>query len=172
MYDTNELVLYGTEGVCKITGIETKTIDHHRRDYYVLSPVDSARSTIYVPMDNQKLLGKMRPILTAPEVDQLVHSLPAGNPMWIEDESQRKETYREVLRRGNPSELLQMIKALYLHQKRQQAKGRHLHIADENYFHMAEKLVYEEFAAALQIEQNQVVPYLLAQIGEQPPAAL
>ena len=42
-----------------------------------------------------------------------------------------------------------MVRALYVHRKEQLAKGRRLHAADEAFFRNAEKVLFEEFAAAL-----------------------
>ena len=53
-----------------------------------------------------------------------------------------------------------MIKALYLHQQKQQEKGKHLHAADERVFKEAEKILYDEFALVLQIRPEQVVPFI------------
>ncbi len=39
-----------------------------------------------------------------------------------------------------------------------------MHIADERFLNEAEKLLYEEFAHVLQIERNQVLPFILKQI--------
>ena len=84
--------------------------------------------------------------------------------IWIENENQRKEAYREIIARGDRTELVKMIKTLYLHQQQRQAIGKKLHIADERFFKEAEKMLYDEFALVLNIKQEEVLPFILEQI--------
>ena len=57
-----------------------------------------------------------------------------------------------------------MIKALYRHQETRQAQGRKLHVSDERFLKEAERTLYDEFALVLNIEQDQVLPFILEQI--------
>ena len=164
MYQCNETILYGTNGVCKITDITKKTINGQLMEYYVLKPVYRDSSTIYVPVQNQTLTEKMRPILSLQEVRSLIRSMPQEDLIWIDDENERKERYRDIITRGDRTELVRMIKTLYLHQQRQQSKGRRLHIADEHFFKEAESMLYDEFALVLNIQPDQVLPFILEQI--------
>ena len=41
MYQINDMILYGTEGVCKIDSIVTKELAGEAQEYYVLKPVYS-----------------------------------------------------------------------------------------------------------------------------------
>ncbi len=165
MYAVNDTILYGTLGVCRIEGIRRETIGGASHEYYVLKPMVSNRSTIYVPTDNETLVDRMRPILSADESCSLIRSIPKLDALWIENEAERKEAYQELMHQGNPTVLVQIVKALYLQQQRQHAKGRKLHIADQHFFKLAEKLLYEEFAVSLQIELDQVQPFIQEQIG-------
>ena len=60
--------------------------------------------------------------------------------------------------------MVRMIKALYLHQREQQAKGRKLHMADDRFFKEAERMLYEEFALVLQMKKEEVLPFILEQL--------
>ena len=132
--------------------------------YYVLKPVYNSNSTVYVPVDNETLTAKMRRVLSAAEIYEIIRAIPSESSMWIEDENERKEKYREILQRGDRMELVRIIKALYHHQQAQRAKGKHLHTADEHFFKEAEKMLYDEFALVLQIRPDQVVPFILQQV--------
>ena len=164
MYSVNDTILYGSHGVCRITGIEEKNFSGNLVKYYVLCPVYSENSTIYVPVDNEKLAGKMRRVLTPEEIYQIIRVMPQEESFWIEEENERKEKYKEILARGDRLELVKMIKALYYHQQEQHAKGRRLHTADEHFFREAEKLLYDEFALVLHIKPEQVLPFIMEQV--------
>ena len=93
--------------------------------------------------------------------------------LWIEDEKERKVVYKEILERGDRKELVGMIKALHLHEQKQKEKGRKLHMADERFFKTAEKVLYDEFALVLNIQPEQVLPFIMQQIHlEEKQAAL
>ena len=72
MYSVNEKIHYGGSGVCVIQEIATMRFGRTRERYYVLKPVYQNSSLIYVPVENQQLVSKMRPVLTREEVDRLI----------------------------------------------------------------------------------------------------
>lgn len=164
MFHIDDTILYGTLGICKIAEIAQKDFGGEKMDYYVLKPVYGGTSTVYVPMHNEALKEKMREVLTLEEIQAIIKEIPNEKPVWIESENERREKYREIIASGDRMELAKIIKALYLHQQKQQEKGRKLHVADERFFKDAEKMLYDEFALVLQIEPNQVLPFLLKQM--------
>lgn len=164
MYQIGDAVLYGTQGVCRIAEITQKTLNKTVVEYYVLKPVYCDHSTIYIPVQNAELTGKMRRVLSEEEVSDIIHAMPFEESIWIEDEAERKERYRDIILRGNRMELVKMIKALHAHQQQQQARGKKMHQADERFLKEAEKMLYDEFALVLHIEPNQVLPFIQEQI--------
>ena len=59
-YPINDTVFYGSEGVCRIVDIVKRRFQGQTEEYYVLQPVYNENSTIYVPIRNEALIGKMR----------------------------------------------------------------------------------------------------------------
>lgn len=170
-YQINDTILYGSQGVCKITGTVQKDFGGCVMDYYTLQPVYSDNSVIYVPMHNEALLRKMRRVLSQEEIYALIQAMPRQDVSWIEDENKRKEICRDILARGDRIELIRAIKALYLHQQELQQKGKKLHVSDERFLKEAEKMLYDEFALVLNIREDEVLPFIMKQIevGEKQP---
>lgn len=164
MFQINDTVIYGTQGACKISEIMQKKFAGKPMKYYVLKPIYDENSTVYIPVDNQGLVNKMRRLLSAREIHEIIQAMPDEECVWIENEHERKQAYKDIISRGDRLELVKLIKTLYFHQQAQQAKGRKLHMADERYFKEAEKLLYSEFALVLNIEPEQVVPFIANQI--------
>lgn len=164
MYQTGDTILYGGNGVCKVVEITERKFDGHTVDYYVLQPVYSDHSLIYVPTQNESLTGKMRQILSEKDVYALIHDMANEDVAWIEDENERKETYRTILSRGNPKDVIRVIQSLYRHQQEQKQRGKKLRQSDERFFREAEKLLYDEFALVLHIQPDQVLPFITEQI--------
>lgn len=171
MYQVSDTVLYGTDGVCKIVEIVTK---HFTQDatglYYVLKPVYHESATIFIPVGNQTLTDKMRPVLTRDEVLQIIHSMPELDALWIADDAKRQKTYEKILRSGDRMQIIRMIKALYSHEKYQQEHGRKFHTADQKIMKEAESMLYEEFAYVLDIQQEKVLPFIIDHIHQKQPA--
>ena len=164
MFEVNDTVLYGTDGVCVITEISRQKFGRTVRDYYVLRPVYQDGAVIYVPTDSEKLLGKMRRILSAEEICQLIRAMPQEERLWVDDEGERKRLYTEVLHSGDRRALVRMVKALYEHRQALQQIGRKFHTCDERFLRDAEQILYHEFAHVLHIEPDQVQPFILRQI--------
>lgn len=164
MYQEKDTVLYGTQGVCRIEEIAEKNFNGKNRIYYVLKPVFHEGATVFVPLDNEALTSRMRKVLSAEEIRKLILKMPGEQTIWIENDVQRKERYKEILEEGDRVSLIRMIKTLYQHQQKQLVKGKKLHAADERSMKEAERMLYEEFAHVLKIRREQVLPFIMEQI--------
>lgn len=151
MFQVNDVIIYGAQGVCKITGTDEKTVGGKKKTYFVLKPVSDNGSTIFAPTDNALVLKKMRRLLTKDEIHKLIDSMPEENAVWVENENERKELYRNILAEGNHLELIKMIKAIYSHKKKREAEGKRLHMSDERFFKDAEQILYNEFQYVLDL---------------------
>ncbi len=152
MFQVSDVVIYGVQGVCKIVGTEEKTVGGTKKTYFVLKPVNEKGSTIFAPMDNPLVLNKMRRLLTKEEIHNLIDSMPEEKAVWIENENERKDLYKSILAKGDPSDLIQMIKAIYAHKRQREAEGKRLHMSDERFFKDAEQILYNEFQYVLDIK--------------------
>lgn len=164
MYRKNDIVMYAAQGVCTITDITRKEFNDQMMEYYVLKPVSSENALIYVPTESESLTGKMRRVLSESEIYEIIRTLPEAQSEWIENEHVRKEQYRQILSQGDRKALIRMIKALYLHKQKLKEQGKKMHVSDERFFKEAEKILYDEFALVLQIETDQVLPFIIEQL--------
>ena len=168
MYKVNETVIYGTEGICKITDIAERNFNSSVEKYYILKPLYNSSSTIMVPINNEILVSRMRRMLSCEEIEKLIEDMPGEEGLeLIDDEKKRKEEYRGVILRGDRKELVKLIKTLYVHGENQKKLGKKLHACDERFFRDAEKMLYEEFAAALNIDKEGVLPFILSKIKKE-----
>lgn len=163
----NDTILYGSYGICKIEDITKKTFNNTTVEYYVLKPAYDESSTIFIPTTNEALVKKMRRILSAEEVHALIKEIPSRPDIWIDDESERKQRFREIISNANRTELSSLIKTLYIHQQQQKSVGKKLRSGDERFFKEAEKLLNEEFAFVLNMDIEKVSPFILEQIDIQ-----
>ena len=165
MFQVNDSVLYGAQGVCTVVEIVEKEFGGVSAEYYVLCPVFDGKDTrVFVPVHNKALTAKMRRVLSKKEVLEIVGQMADMEPDWIDDENERKARYKEILARGDCRSLIRLIKALYLHGQKLEAEGKKLHIADSHFLKDAEKALYDEFAHVLELQRGEVLSFIVSRI--------
>lgn len=164
MYQIGETVLYGTEGVCRIDEIQEMKCCGTKAAYYVLKPVYRAGATIYVPLDNERLVGRMRRVLSRAEIDELLRCVTQEELPWIEDANERRQEYGRILTEGDRCEVVRLIRLLYLRRQTLVSAGKHLRSSDDQLLREAEKLLNDEFALVLNIPQREVPEYIRTHI--------
>lgn len=165
MYKVNDVIIYGSQGVCRVEDIQEKTVSGSKRMYYVLKPVSDKGATIFAPTGNEYVLKKMRRLLSKDEINRLIDSMPDENLIWLENENERKELYKKVLAGGDRLELIKMIKAIYAHKIAREAEGKRLHMSDERFFKEAEQILYNEFQYVLDLScKEELMAYVFARI--------
>ena len=170
MYRKDDIVTYGTQGVCKIAAITEKNFDGSIHEYYKLVPVYDEKSTLFVPVGNTALTERMHRVLSAEDIDALIQSMPSEKPSWIENETERKQKYKEILDSGDRKALIRAIKALYYYKKKRQAAGKKIHVCDEHFLRDAERVLYDEFAFVLKIDRSKIPDYIINHAEQTEPA--
>jgi CarD family transcriptional regulator len=161
MFEIGEYVNYGTNGIFQIVDIRKECFDSKtEKEYYILQPVYSSNSTIYVPADNETVTKKMQYILTPEEVHDLIKSIPEEETFWIQDDRLRREKFTKILRNGDRRELIGLLKTLYKRKKERNESGHKFFAVDENILNTAERILHQEFALVLNIKPEEVVPFI------------
>ena len=160
MFSSGDAVVYATYGVCIIKSIEKRDFSGEDVECYVLQPVSDPKNTFYVPTANGQLRDKMRRVMSKEETQDLICSMSREELIWIEDEQERKAEYRRILDGGDRRELVRLIKTLYLRKQELLECHKKLHSADERALNDAENMLYDEFAYALGIPREKVIPYI------------
>ncbi|MBQ8804267.1 MAG: CarD family transcriptional regulator [Tyzzerella sp.] len=164
MFKVNDTIMYGTQGICKIVEITEKDFMGSKKEYYVLKPMNDKAATLFAPVNNAKTGGKMRRILSEEEIHQLIESMPGEEANWIPNENERKECYKRIIASGDHVELIKMIKALYIHKQEREAEGKHLYLSDERFFKEAERILYDEFQYVLNIQRDELLPFIFTRL--------
>lgn len=159
MYRKGDYVNYSAQGICEIE--DTRLIkfnsDSHARRYYILKPVYQKNACIYVPIDNQKLIEQMRPVLSSDEIDRTILSVRNSKIPWTKDRKQRTSEFQAILSRRDEKELLQLASCLYLKSKDGE-KG--LCSSDSQILKKVETIIAQEFSFSLKINPQDIGPYI------------
>ncbi len=160
MLKLNEMVMYGTTGVCIVEKIEERKIGRDIKSYYVLKPVAQASATVLLPADNEKLLSKAREVLTADEVMAIIGAVNKETDIWVESDGERKLKFGEIMSSGDRKAFLLLLRTLYNRQRFLSTKGKRLHLSDERFLKESQRLVYDEFSIALNISFEDIGAFI------------
>ena len=160
MFEKDELIMCGGHGVCRVVNVTGNPIDKldKIRKYYVLEPVFEKGSTVYTPVDNDKVI--MRKIMNKKEAEELVERITEIDIVWIQEEKGREQMYKEAIRTYDCHSLVQIIKTLYLRKQNRLKEGKKVLSSDEQYLRKAEELLYSEMSLALSIPKEEVEKYI------------
>ncbi len=164
MLKVNDIVLYGTTGVCTVDSIEDKKIGKVTRKYYVLKPKAQSSSTVFLPADNEQLLGKVREVVSVEDIKCMLGSMSSEPNIWIDDDGDRKTEFGNIVSSGDRKKCLVLLRTLHSRQKFLAEKGKRLHLADERIFKEAERLINDEFSYVLGISPEEVKTFISLQL--------
>jgi len=167
MYKIGDFIVYGSNGVCQIEKIGPMDSPVIPKDklYYTLHPHYVKGSTIFTPVDNQKVV--MRPVLTKEAALELVNDIRNIDMLWIGDEKKREQQYKEAFRTCDCRELVKIIKTIYIRRQSRLAEGKKVTTQDEKYFRMAEDALYGELAISLGMSREETKQYVIERVSEQ-----
>ena len=165
VYQTGDLVVYGTTGVCRVEGITKPGLSFAERDreYYLLQPLHQD-GVIYAPVDSQK--APIRPVMSRAEAEALIGKIPgiraeAWKAPTLQALAQR---YQEAIHSSDTLELVELTMSIYAKREQARSRSRRLGMTDERYMKQAERLLYGELSAALEIPYEEVAPYIAARM--------
>lgn len=163
-YETGTHIRYGGVGICLIDRIEEipyPGAEPVMRLCYILKPVRNACMEVSVPLDNANLCGKIQPLHTKAEIEQMLETAAQHDRLpWTEDRKLRAAEFRQILSGGDARELLRMIRGILGQRTLLAESGRHLSSADDNARRDAVRMLEEEFAFSLGVTPEEAGRYI------------
>ena len=161
MFKINDYIVYGPMSVCKIIDIiEEENPYIGLKSYYVIQPVYSDKSTIIkIPVDSKKVF--MRHLISQREVLSIIESIPNLKGLDINNDKQRSQQFKSIIKSSICSDLAQLIKSININEQEKLSSGKKLSKTDEDFKKTAEKLINEEFATVLNIPVEEVSSFIL-----------
>ncbi len=161
MFEIDDYIIYGNHGVCKVVeigGLDISGFDKSK-ECYTLQPVFSKASTLYTPVDNEKVL--MRKVISSDEAQDLIDRISDTELLWIENDKQREEAYKDALRTHDCTQWVRIIKTLFVRKQERLLAGKKLTFTDEKYLGIAKDCLYGELSIALDREKDDVEELVL-----------
>ena len=165
MYQPGDLIIYGGEGVCRVTAIGPAPIAavDSERLYYTLTPL-YRQGVIYAPTD---VAVPMRPILSREEAHALIRSIPtmASDPAEFSDAKQAAQQYKALLQTYDYANLLRLIRMIYAKNEQAITQGKAYSHVEERFLKRARELLHGELAVALGVAPGEVEPLIREHAG-------
>ena len=151
MFEKGEYVYYGTAGVCKVNDICSSPFGvNDGKLYYMLVPNDFDNGTvIYAPAEGGAVM--IRPIMTAEEAEKLLSDAKSIAPLFVNNEKNRREDYRNTLKKGKPAAIASIIKTIYLRKAGSSLAKKRISEVDAEFDKIARRALLGELASALGI---------------------
>lgn len=162
MHSIGDCLVYGASGVMTVVDIREEMIGDDPRKYYVLKPEGvRSESLTFVPVDNERLVALMRPLLTREEIMAAIReAISAPDCSWPADNRRRSDVFKEIIESGDRAAMLAMIRTIHRAGLRREEEGKKNYLADENAMRKAMKLISSEFSLVLGIAEEDVFDFV------------
>lgn len=171
MFSIGSYVIYRAEGVCVISDIREENFGAigEKSKYYILSPLGDDRSTVFVPVDNEKLCSMLRRLLSAEEIMDLAAELREERIEWIPDSRARNLRYRELFSLGDRRDLIVLANTIMAIMREGKESDKRLTGTDANALRRAKRMLYDEFTVTAEIRtEDDVLSLLLGELTIKP----
>ena len=166
MYEIGDRIIYGSNGVCSIEGIQMLEVPHsdEKKAYYVIKPMYQD-CTIAVPVDTKMF---MRPIITQQEALVLIDEIPhmEAEPYYNSALRQLQDYYEKKMSSHSCRDLIELALSLQKKRERMMELKKKFGAIDERYLKRTEDLLFGEFSVVLEIPKTEVRQYIRNRIHQ------
>ena len=153
-----DLIVYGGTGVCRVEGLESKTVAGEEKAFYLLRPLYQS-GTISAPAGGKVF---MRPVVSREEAEAIIDSMPDMPALSLHERNftQLAARYQQLLCSHDCADIAGLVVSIHAKKRAAESLGRRFGQVDARFMKRAETLLYGEFSAALGIPYDDVEPYI------------
>jgi len=166
MYKVGEYIIKPINGICEITDIAPVDMAGGNRNklYYFLTPINDKGTKIYVPVDKEN--NGIRRVITQDEAWNIIKEIENMDEVWIDNDKQREQRYKEALKNCNLREIIGIIKNMYHRKVERSMQGKKNTLVDQKYFKQAEDMLYSELAFTLGKNKDDIKEIIFQTVNE------
>jgi CarD family transcriptional regulator len=158
MFKTGDLLIYPTQGLAEVQGIESKTLGDKKADFYILRIV-AKNLAIMVPTANEARIG-LRKVISVDEVAKVQEILSAISDIHYTQWHHRYSDNFDKLKSGSIFQTAEVVRDLhYLKRK------KNLAIKESRMMDNAMQLLVSEISASLSISPEQAKEWVKTALG-------
>ena len=151
MFEVNDYVFYGTNGICRVDDVCTEPFEGAPAGllYYVLHTLSEPKQTILNPVTNDKV--RMRYVMTAGEVNAFFAQLSSLSPLEGDSARALREAYISSIKSGEPCAWGRILRTYRARLHLAEAKLVRVTDAERNFYDQALRLLGAEISLVLGI---------------------
>ena len=161
MFEVGDKIIYGENGVCTVEKVAPLAMNGAPQDklYYHLTPLVGT-GTYFAPVDSG---AYMRPVMSRAEAEALIDAMPGIEPAICNDNrfNHVDAFYKELFRQHSCEALVSIVKGLHQRMTVRKTKSSRA----EATMKRAKDMLHGELSVALDMEFDQVEPYILSRVG-------
>lgn len=154
VFKKGDLVLYSSHGICKIDDICEKKFSNVKKEYYILHPMNDKRLSISIPVDNDKV--SILELLSQEEAEVILESFKDEGIDWIDIDRERTETYNDIIKKGNRTEIAKIINTLMKEKASLESDGKKFHEKDKKMLLGIQNILFSELAFLLNTTSEEI----------------
>ena len=155
MFHVGDYIVYGSNGICRVEEITHPDIAGIDEDklYYVLVP-EKTRDSRFCPTDNSRVV--LRSVITADEAAALMEEVKEIEPLQVESERMRDDSYKKAMKSCDLRQCVKVIKALLIRKEERESHGKKVTVTDERYMKLAEEGLYSELSLVMGKDREEI----------------
>lgn len=161
MFQINDYVMHGGNGVCQIAEIGSIDLCGVSRDklYYTLKPMFGKGNMIYTPIDSEKIA--IRELISVDEANDLLANATNIEIVDVPNEKMRENVYKDIIKTYDCKQWLRLIKTIYLRKEEREEAGKKITSLDDRYMKIAGDYLMGELIIVLGMEKEQIEEKIL-----------
>lgn len=156
MFKISDEIIYGVVGICAIVDISEKDFTGENHKYYVLRPYDSTKSLIYVPVDNEKLIRRMKNVPSKKGLDIIIRKSNESIE-WIENHLERAQKYKDLMADGDILNCLKLYRTFKKRKEELSAHNKYLPKTDDYLYKDCSKFLRGVISKVMAVDQDEAL---------------
>ena len=154
MYKINDLVLYSTHGICKVTDITDKNFSDEIKSYYELRPLRDIKLQINIPVGSTKL--QMFDLMNEKEAVTVIDSFKRAEKVIFEKNYFLSPGFNKMIADADRSKAVSTIYSLLLRKKQLLSEGKKVTIQESKALATLQGIIYNELGLALKKSYEEI----------------
>ena len=146
MFQVNDYVFYGANGICRVDEICTEPFEGAPAGvyYYVLRTLSEPKQTIWTPVNNER--AAIRYVMTCDEAEQFFSLLPTLPVLEGNSAKQLRDAYIGAIKSGIPENWGRILRTYRARLRLSEARLTRVTDAERNFYDTARRLLASEIA--------------------------
>ena len=149
MYRIDDIVVYKSNGVCKIEDICVPEFVSSQEVYYRIRPFYENGGKIYVKISNGDTV--LRPTISKEEAQDDLMNIKEEEGIYQSNDKVREREFSEIMKSCDFWRCLLMMKGIVGEAERREEKGKRLNMTDERCLQRVEKFLNAEYSVACEV---------------------